>query len=103
MSSVGPAVSAFSLGGLHQSRWCDLHLIGGWDIFQNSLIGECGQGLHHMTHFPQVHEACLGSVAGLFQPNVGGPLHRPGSSGLCQPEVLAAESHILEGQELVPV
>ena len=85
MSSAHPAIAAFSLGGLCQSRGCDLQPIGGQDIFQNFLIGEWSQGLHHMLKLQytshQLVRLAWGQWLGFFLPNVGGPLHKPGSSG----------------------
>ena len=55
------------------------------------------------AHFLPVGEACQGLVAGLFLANIGGPWHKPGLLRLCQQIVLAAKSHVLESQELIPV
>ena len=107
MSSVGPAVAAFSLGGLCWSRWCDLHSIGGWDVFQNFFISECSQGLHHTSKLQhtshQLVRLTWGWWLGFFHPILEGLCIGQGLLWPCQLEVLTAKLHILEGQESVPV
>ena len=80
---MGPAMAALLWGGLCHPRRCDLNPIGKQDIFQYLHISKMWSGAHwHAVapaHFLPVSEVCLGLAAGLFPPNVGGPLHVPGS------------------------
>ena len=108
-SSLSPACLAmaeFFLGGLHQLRWCDLHPIRAWEVFQNFLIGEGGQGLHHtlkLQHtFCQSARLPWGQWLGFFHPMLEGFCIGQDLLRLSQPEVLTAKSHILGGARISP-
>ena len=83
MSPTGSAMSAFPWGGLLHPRGCYLNPIGGWNIFQNLHISTCGQELYSISKlqhtFHQLGRLTWGQWLGFFPPNVGGPLHKPGS------------------------
>ena len=100
MSPMDPATAAFLWGGLLCPRGCDLNPIGGWDIFQNLHISECGQGLHRMLMlqviFCQLARLTWGQWLGFFHPMLEGSCISLGLLRLHQLVVLAAKPHILE-------
>ena len=106
MNPMGPLMAAFPWGRFCHPRGCDLNPIQ-LDIFQNLHISECGQGLHSTSKlqctFHQLARLAWGQWLGFFCTMLEGLCVSQGLLRLHQPEVLVAKSHILEGQESIPV
>ena len=81
-------MAAFHLGRLCWifPRGCDLHPIRGWDIFQNFLVSECSQGLHHTLKLQhticQLVRLIWGQWLGFFYPMLEGLCVGQGLLGL---------------------